>query len=61
MTAINKMDTSNLGEENTRFVNTIRDAYITVYGVEKWNSFTAKEQHDCVMYIIKDLNRTFIG
>lgn len=36
-------------------VDWIKEAYINVYGVEKWNSLTGTQKHDAVMFIVKDL------
>ena len=38
-------------------VEMIKNAYISVYGEEKWNSLTDKEKHDAVMYIAKDFGK----
>lgn len=37
-------------------VDMIIEAYIEVHGARKWNSLTAKEQHDVIMTIVRDLN-----
>ena len=37
-------------------INMIANAYIKVYGIEKWNSLSDKEKHDVVMFIANDLN-----
>lgn len=39
-----------------RMIEMIAEAYIEVMGEEKWNSLTAKQQHDVVMTIVRDLN-----
>lgn len=36
-------------------VDMIKDAYIKVMGVEKWNSLTDEQKHDAVMIITKGL------
>lgn len=33
-------------------------AFIKVYGKEKWNNMTGQEQHDAIMFVIKDLNNS---
>lgn len=40
-----------------KMVNIISEAYISVYGVEKWNSLSNKEKHDVVMILAKDLEK----
>lgn len=36
----------------------IRDAYISVYGAERWAALTDQQKHDAVMIIARDmLNR----
>jgi len=37
-------------------VNMIVEAYISVYGAEKWIGLNEKEKHDAIMYIANDLN-----
>lgn len=37
-------------------VESIINAYVSVMGVDKWNSLTAEQQHDVIMTIAKDLN-----
>ena len=37
-------------------INTICKAYITVMGIEKWNSLTIDEQHDAIMALASGLN-----
>lgn len=39
----------------TNIVNMICEAYISVYGQQKWDNLTAEEQHDVIMTIAKDL------
>ena len=38
-------------------VEMIKNAYISVYGEQKWNSLTDTEKHDAVMYIAKDFGK----
>ena len=38
-------------------VNMIKNVYIEVYGVEKWESLTNQEKHDAVMFIANDLSK----
>lgn len=45
-----------MNKETTAIINAIADAYIKVYGFEKWNGFTDQEKHDVIMTIVKDLN-----
>ena len=40
------------------FLNAAKTAYISVYGVEKWNSLSDKEKHDATMILAKDLFKT---
>ena len=35
----------------------IAEAYITVMGLEKWNSLNDQEKHDVIMTIARDLNK----
>ena len=42
--------------EMTKLVNMAIEAYIKVYGAEKWDSLTAQEQHDVIMTAVKMLN-----
>lgn len=37
------------------FLNAAKTAYISVYGVEKWDSLSDKEKHDVTMILAKDL------
>lgn len=37
-------------------INMIAEAYISIYGTERWISLTDKEKHDAVMIIAKDLD-----
>ena len=39
-----------------KVVTMLSNAYISVYGIEKWNSLTAQEKHDAVMFIATDLH-----
>lgn len=38
-------------------IEMIKNAYITVYGIEKWNSLSDSEKHDAVMIIAKDFGK----
>lgn len=40
-----------------KMVNMIKTAYIEVMGEEKWISLTAKEKHDAIMFIAKDMEQ----
>lgn len=40
-----------------KMIEMIKSAYISVYGVEKWNSLSDKEKHDAVMIIAKDFSK----
>lgn len=55
MRAVDKMDVTGLSMEQHNTVYKVRDAYIEVYGVSRWNGLTAKEQHDVVMIAVKDM------
>lgn len=37
-----------------RMIEMIKESYIEVMGIEKWNSLTAEEKHDVIMIIAKD-------
>lgn len=37
-----------------RMIETIKKAYISVMGIEKWNSLTDQEKHDAIMIITRD-------
>lgn len=37
-----------------KIVNMMIEAYIKTMGEDKWNSLTAKEQHDVIMIMVKD-------
>ena len=37
--------------EEKKMVEMIQNAYISVYGIQKWNSLTASEKHDAIMII----------
>lgn len=37
-------------------VNKIIEAYIAVYGEEKWDALTGEQQHDAIMCIVKDFS-----
>lgn len=41
----------------TKMLNMIIEAYVQVYGIEKWDSLTAEQQHNAVMIIAKDFTR----
>ena len=36
-------------------IGMIAEAYIRVYGLEKWESLTDEQKHDVVMTVAKDL------
>lgn len=38
------------------FVDIVSEAYIQVYGLDKWLSLTLQEQHDVIMTLAVDLN-----
>jgi len=40
-----------------KMVDIIVKAYVEVYGIEKWNSLTADQQHDAIMFIARDIER----
>ena len=40
--------------EEKKMVEMIQNAYISVYGIQKWNSLTASEKHDAIMIITAD-------
>lgn len=37
-----------------KIVNMMIEAYTTVYGIDKWNSLTATEQHDVIMILVNE-------
>lgn len=39
------------------FLETVKNVYIKVYGLEKWNNLTDEEKHEATMIIAKDLNK----
>ena len=46
-----------LTREEQKIVDMIVAAYVTVMGLEKWNSLTGQEQHDAIMMIANVLNK----
>ena len=38
-----------------KIVDMMIEAYIQVMGADKWNSLTAKQQHDVIMTLTRDL------
>lgn len=40
-----------------KIVDMIIEAYVKIEGDEKWNSLSAKQQHDVIMTIVKDANK----
>ena len=45
-----------IDEEYMYIVDAIVKSYIDICGQEKWNSFTAEEQHDLIMTCVHDMN-----
>lgn len=43
-------------KEFDKMIDMIRDAYISVMGIEKWESLTDREKHDVIMIIAKDFS-----
>ena len=41
--------------EQKQAIETIKEAYIKVMGIEKWNSLTDKQKHDVIMILVKDM------
>lgn len=39
-----------------KMVDMIAAGYVQIMGLDKWNSLTAKEQHDVVMILAADFN-----
>ena len=39
-----------------KIINMCIEAYIKVYGLEKWNSLTEEQQHDVIMTLVRELN-----
>ena len=44
-----------------KMINMLAEAYISVYGIEKWNGLNDKEKHDAIMFIAEDYNNRWIG
>lgn len=42
--------------KENRIIEMIKEAYISVLGVEKWNGLTNKDKHDVIMMIAQDFN-----
>lgn len=42
--------------KENRTIEMIKEAYISVLGVEKWNGLNDQEKHDVIMTIAKDFN-----
>lgn len=40
-----------------KIVEACIEAYIKVYGLEKWNSLTVEQQHDVIMTLAREMNR----
>lgn len=40
-------------QEMLSVINLIKESYIKVYGIAKWNSLTEQEQHDAIMILAK--------
>lgn len=40
-----------------QIINKIVEAYIKVYGIEKWNSLTNSEKHDAVMTLANSISK----
>lgn len=40
--------------DNEYIVDRIIDALIGVYGEKKWKSFSAQQQHDMIMTVVRD-------
>lgn len=57
------LNTAAEAKENTKMTNIdkmvemMKAAYIEIMGVEKWNSLTEEEQHDAIMFMVKDATK----
>ena len=40
-----------------KMVEMMKAAYIEIMGVEKWNSLSEEEQHDAIMFMVKDATK----
>lgn len=47
----------NLNSNEKMIVNMAIDAYVSVMGIDKWNSLTGEQQHDVIMTIVKDFGK----
>lgn len=34
------------------------EAFVKVYGAEVWHSLTGQEQHDTIIFVLKDIERS---
>ena len=53
---VNNSGYKDMTAKENRIIEMIKEAYINVLGVEKWNGLTDKEKHDVIMTIAKDFN-----
>ena len=40
-----------------QIINIAKNAYISVYGANKWNSLTKQEQHDAIMFMLTNFKQ----
>ena len=45
------------GNDVNRVAAMMIEAYVKVYGIEKWHSLTAEQQHDVIMTLVRDTNK----
>ncbi len=41
-----------------KMIDLIKEAYVNVMGIEKWNSLTDEQKHDAIMTIAVDFNKS---
>jgi hypothetical protein len=44
-----------------KMIEMIKNAYISVYGFEKWNNLSNQEKHDAIMIIANDFKLAIEG
>lgn len=50
-----------LNKDERMVINMVIEAYVSVMGIDKWNSLTVEQQHDVIMTIIKGLLISYRG
>ena len=36
-------------------IEMVKEAYVRVMGIEKWNSLTDEQKHDAIMILVRDM------